>query len=139
LNQLPQPQGSGGHRTAIGSPAVLLSLPEQKRERRTSMAKTNFAAQDNAALQNADVSDQTVLQVGKAVVQILKLRQTMETNMATAHSEEERQSIADEVETAAVGAIGDQGLTVQQYNQVIAAAQTDSELEERVLVACRAS
>ena len=103
------------------------------------MAKTNFAAQDNAALQNADVSDQTVLQVGKAVVQILKLRQTMETNMATAHSEEERQSIADEVETAAVGAIGDQGLTVQQYNQVIAAAQTDSELEERVLVACRAS
>jgi hypothetical protein len=72
-------------------------------------------------------------------VQIMKLRQTMESSMATAHTDEERQSIADEVETAAVVAIGDQGLTVEQYNQVIGAAQTDSELEERVLVACRAA
>ncbi len=103
------------------------------------MAKTNFAAQDDDTLQSADVSDQTVSQVGKAVVQILKLRQTMESSMATAHTDEERQSIADEVETAAVVAIGNQGLTVEQYNQVIGAAQTDSELEERVLVACRAA
>jgi Domain of unknown function (DUF4168) len=123
----------------MGRPAVLLSLPVQKCERRKSMAKTNFATQDNDALQSADVSDQTVSQVGKAVVQILKLRQTMESSMATAHTEEERQSIADEVETAAVVAIGDQGLTVEQYNQVIGSAQTDSELEERVLVACRAA
>jgi hypothetical protein len=117
----------------------LLSLPVQKRERSKSMAKTNFAMQDDDTLQSADVSDQTVSQVGKAVVQIMKLRQTMESSMATAHTDEERQSIADEVETAAVVAIGDQGLTVEQYNQVIGAAQTDSELEERVLVACRAA
>jgi hypothetical protein len=121
----------------MGSPAVLLSLPEQKRERSKSMAKTNSAKQDNGALQSADVSDQTVSQVGKAVVQILKLRQTMESTMATADTEEERQSIANEVESAAVGAIGDQGLTVTEYNEVISAAQSDSELEERVLVACR--
>lgn len=101
------------------------------------MAKAKFAVKDDETLQSADVSDQTVSQVGKAVVQIMKLRQTMESSMATAHTDEERQSIADEVETAAVVAIGDQGLTVDQYNHVIAAAQTDSELEERVLVACR--
>jgi hypothetical protein len=88
-------------------------------------------------LHSADVPDQTVSQVGKAVVQILKLRQTMESTMATAQTEEERQSIANEVESAAVGAISDQGLTVTEYNEVIAAAQSDSELEERVLVACR--
>jgi hypothetical protein len=103
------------------------------------MAKTNFATQDDDTLQSADISDQTVSQVAKAVVQILKLRQTMESSMATARTDEERQSIADEVETAAVVAIGDQGLTVEQYNQVIGSAQTDSELEERVLVACRAA
>ena len=103
------------------------------------MARTNFATQHDDTLQSADISDQTVSQVGKAVVQILKLRQTMEASMATAHTDEERQSIADEVETAAVVAIGGQGLTVEQYNHVIAAAQTDSELEERVLVACRAA
>jgi hypothetical protein len=121
----------------MGSPAVLLSLPVQKRERSKSMAKTNSAKQDNGALQSADIPDQTVSQVGKAVVQILKLRQTMESTMATAQTEEERQSIANEVESAAVGAISDQGLTVTEYNEVIAAAQSDSELEERVLVACR--
>jgi hypothetical protein len=103
------------------------------------MAKTKFAVKKDDTLQSADVSDQTVSQVGKAVVQIMKLRQTMESSMATAHTDEERQSIADEVETAAVVAIGDQGLTVEQYNQVIGSAQTDSELEERVLVACRAA
>ena len=90
-------------------------------------------------MQSGDVSDQTISQVGKAVVEILKLRQSLEENIATAHTDEERQSLTNEVETAAVLAIGDQGLTVAQYNQVIAAAQTDSELEERVLVACRAS
>jgi hypothetical protein len=123
----------------MGSPAVLLSLPVQKRERSKSMAKTNFATQDDGALQSADISDQTISQVGKAVVQIMKLRQTMEASIATAHTDEERQSIADEVETAAVVAIGNQSLTVEQYNQVIGSAQTDSELEERVLVACRAA
>jgi hypothetical protein len=123
----------------MGSPAVLLSLPVQKRERSKSMAKTNFATQDDGALQSADISDETISQVGKAVVQIMKLRQTMEASIATAHTDEERQSIADEVETAAVVAIGNQGLTVEQYNQVIGSAQTDSELEERVLVACRAA
>jgi hypothetical protein len=123
----------------MGRPAVLLSLPVQKRERSKSMAKTNLAPRDDDALQSADVSDQTVSQVGKAVVQILKLRQTMESSMATAHTDQERQSIADQVETAAVVAIGNQGLTVERYTQVIGAAQTDSELEERVLVACRAA
>jgi hypothetical protein len=103
-----------------------------------SMAKTNAATRrDDETLRNGDVPDQTVAQVGKAVAQILKLRQSLEEHMATARTEEERQSLAEEVESAAVQAIDDNGLTVTQYNQVIAAAQADSELEERVLTACR--
>ena len=101
------------------------------------MAKTNSATRHNdETLRNDDVPDQTVAQVGKAVAQILKLRQSLEEHLATAQTEEERQSLAEEVESAAVEAIGDNGLTVTQYNQVIAAAQADSELEERVLTAC---
>ena len=104
------------------------------------MAKTNSATRrDDETLRSGDVPDQTVAQVGKAVAQILKLRQTLEEQMATTQTEEERQSLAAEVENAAVEAIGDNGLTVTQYNQVIAAAQADSELEERVLTACRAA
>ena len=103
------------------------------------MAKTNSTRRDDETLRSGDVPDQTVAQVGRAVAQILKLRQSLDEHMATAQTEEERQSLAEEVESAAVVAIGDNGLTVTQYNQIIAAAQADSELEERVLTACRAA
>jgi uncharacterized protein (DUF1015 family) len=90
-------------------------------------------------LQSSDVSDETVTHVGKAVAHILKLRQTLEENMAAARTDEERQTIAEQVETAAVTAISDQGLSIDEYNQVIASARDDADLEERVLVACRAA
>jgi hypothetical protein len=103
------------------------------------MAKMNSSAQHNdGLLQNSDVSDETVSHVGKAVVHILKLRETLEENMAAARTDEERESITEQVETAAVTAISDQGLSVDEYNQVIASARDDAELEERVLMACRA-
>ncbi len=104
------------------------------------MAKsTANTSRGNGALQNSDVSDQVVSQVGKAVAEIVKLRQSLEENMATAQTDEQRQTLTEQVETAAVRAISDQGLTVAEYNEVITAAQSDSELEERVLIACRAA
>jgi hypothetical protein len=93
----------------------------------------------DGTLQSGDVPDQVVSQVGKAVAQIVKLRQSLEENMATVQNEDEKQSLADQVESQAVRAISDQGLTVDQYNQVITAAQADADLEERVLMACRAA
>ena len=100
---------------------------------------TASTSRGNGSLQSSDVSDEVVSQVGKAVVQIVKLRQTLEENMATVQTAEERQTLTEQVETAAVHAIGEQGLTVAEYNDVISAAQSDSELEERVLTACRAA
>jgi len=102
------------------------------------MAKSmSSTTRDDGNLQSGDVSDQTISQVGKAVVEIVKLRQSLEENIATAQTEEERQTLTSQVETAAVRAIGEQGLTVAEYNEVISAAQADPDLEERVLVACR--
>jgi len=104
------------------------------------MAKTSSNPRPmDQAMHDGDVPDQVVSQVGKAVAEILKLRQSLEESMAVAKSDEEKQSLADQVEGAAVRAISDQGLTVDQYNQVITAAQGDSDLEERVLTACRAA
>jgi hypothetical protein len=102
------------------------------------MAKARAnAKRDGAVPLNGDVPDEMVSQVGKAVAEIMKLRQSFEENMATARTEEEAQGLADDVETAAVRAISDQGLTVDQYNHILNAAQADSRLEERVLLACR--
>ena len=102
------------------------------------MAKTRSNTQrPDSALQDADVPDQVVSQVGKAVAEIMKLRQSYVEVVATAETEEERQNLAGEIEDAAVRAISDQGLTVDQYNHVISATQADADLEERVMVAYR--
>ena len=79
------------------------------------MAKTNSKTQHvDAELQAGDVPDEVVSHVGKAVAQIMKLRQTYEENAATVQSEEERQNLAEQVETAAVRAIDEEGLTVDR-------------------------
>lgn len=104
------------------------------------MAKMNSSAQhSDGLLQSADVSDETVSHVGKAAADLLRLRRSLEENVATARTDEERQSMAEQVETAAATAISNQGLSVDEYNQVIASAQDDEELQERVLIACRAA
>lgn len=100
------------------------------------MAKSK-TPRTNGAQRSGDVPDQVVSQVGKAVVEIMKLRQSFEEEMATAQTEEDAQNLANQVETAAVRVISDQGLTVDQYNQVISAAESDDNLEQRVLAACR--
>jgi hypothetical protein len=92
----------------------------------------------DSAPQREDVPDQVVFQVGKALAEIMKVRQHFFEDMATAETEEERQNLAGQIESAAVRAIiSDQGLTVDQYNQIIAATQADADLEERVMVAYR--
>jgi hypothetical protein len=104
-----------------------------------SMAKTRSNAQGDGLLQGRNITDEVVSQVGKAAAEIMKLRESFEDTMTKAQTEEEAQDLANQVETAAVRVISDQGLTVDQYNQVIAAAEQDANLEERVLTACRAA
>jgi hypothetical protein len=103
------------------------------------MAKTSRTPRDDGTVRSADVADSTVAQIGKAVSEILRLREPLEERMATARTEQERQNIADQIEDAAVRAISDQGLTVAECNEVIAAAESDPDLEERVLIACRSA
>jgi hypothetical protein len=103
---------------------------------RSNASRSNAPGQDHA-LRCDDVPDQVVSQVGKAVAQIMKLRQSYVDVVTTAESEEQRQQLAGQIEDAAARAISDQGLTVDQYNHIIAATQADAELEERVMVAYR--
>jgi hypothetical protein len=102
------------------------------------MARTSSAKpRTGATLRSADVPDETVLQVARAVSEIVGVRQSLEEGMARARTNDERQNLTEEAESAAMRAIGDQGLTVAKYDEVITAAKSDPELEERVLTACR--
>jgi len=102
------------------------------------MARTNSGdMHSDATLRSIDVPDDTVAQVGKAVSEVMKLRQSLAENLATAQNDEERQSLAAQAENAAARAISQQGITVAEYNEIITAAQSDPDLEERVVTAYR--
>jgi hypothetical protein len=100
------------------------------------MAKTGSGARRrDSAQQHENVPDQVVSQVGRAAARIMKLRLTYEQTLAAAASDEERESLAGKIESEAVHAISDQGLTVHEYNKVIEATEVDPALEERVMLA----
>jgi len=102
------------------------------------MAKSSpDASRSGGTLRSADVPDQTVSQVAKAVSEVVKLRQSLAETMATANTDEERQNMAEEAENAAARAISAQGITIAEYNEIITAAESDPELEERVMTAYR--
>ena len=101
------------------------------------MPKTSSNTQRRVrALHDEHVPDQVVSQVGKAVAEIMKLRQSFVEDMTAADTEEERNW---PVESTARPPARDQGLTVDEYNQVISATQADAALEERVMVAYRSA
>jgi hypothetical protein len=121
-------EGAGCSAFAAGS--------ETRKEKSMPRNGSNAQRRDSAP-QREDVPDQVVSQVGKAVAEIMKVRQHFVEDMTTAETDEERQNLAGQIESAAVRAISDQGLTVDQYNQIIEATQADADLEERVMVAYR--
>jgi hypothetical protein len=101
------------------------------------MARTNSNTHSDGTLRSTDVSNQTVSQVGKAALEVLKLHRSLDENMTTVQTDDERQRLTEQTESAAVRAISEQGITVAEYNEVLTAAQADPELEERLLSVCR--
>jgi hypothetical protein len=80
------------------------------------MAKTSSKTpRGDGALRSADVPDQTVSMVGKAAMEVMKVRESLAENMAIARTDEERESLTEQAETAAVRAISEQGITVAEY------------------------
>ena len=83
------------------------------------------------------VSDETVTKVGRAVGQIALIREAYREGLTELDSDGEKQELARQAEAAALKAIGEQGLSVTEYNRVVASADNDPGLEERLLAAAR--
>lgn len=88
---------------------------------------------------SADISDDTVTKVGSAAVRVVEIRQTYTPRIVAAQSQAEREDLEQEATEALVEAISDQGLSVDEYNEVVAAAQADPDLEQRLLTAASAA
>ncbi|MDI3306402.1 MAG: DUF4168 domain-containing protein [Acetobacteraceae bacterium] len=85
------------------------------------------------------LDDETISKVGKALRQVAEIKEAYTERLASASTEAERQDLALRAENAALQALDEQGLSVDRYDEVITAAQTDPDLERRVLTAARLS
>jgi Domain of unknown function (DUF4168) len=85
-----------------------------------------------AVTQQGQVSDVMVRKVGMALRQTATIRQKYAERM---HSQTapEQQQLTQQAQSEMMKAISDQGLSVQQYNQVIQMAQADPSLKQRLI------
>jgi hypothetical protein len=84
---------------------------------------------------NATVPDETVARTGAALKQVTEINNVYAPKMEAAPTTDERARLRDQEIDAAKKAIGEQGLTIDQYNKVLQLADADQALRERLLKA----
>jgi Domain of unknown function (DUF4168) len=89
----------------------------------------------SGTVSSANTSDTTIGKVGVALRQVVQIKQTYSQRLQSANTPEQQQDISKQLSGAAVTAITQQGLSLDQYNQVIQAAQNDPALKQRLLAA----
>ena len=81
--------------------------------------------------------DDMVTRVGAAAGLVAKIQENY-SQQAQAESEPDaREALANQARADAERVLGEQGLSVQDYNAVLSAAENDPQLEERLLTAAR--
>jgi len=81
--------------------------------------------------------DTTVRKAGVALRQVAQIQQDYEQRMRSAQTKDQQQGLTQQADAAAVQAINNQGLSVDQYNQVIRKAQADPDTKRRLLAAAQ--
>jgi len=91
-----------------------------------------------ATTQKDQMSDAMVQKVGKALRNAATIRQQYTDRAQSTKSQDQQQQLTEQAQGDMIKAINDQGLSVQQYNQVIQMAQADPTLKERLLSVAQA-
>ena len=78
-----------------------------------------------------------VTRVGSAAGRVARIQQDYATQAEAETEEDARERLAMNARAAAEQAIDEQGISVQDYNTVLSAAETDPDLERRLLDAAR--
>jgi hypothetical protein len=81
------------------------------------------------------IPEDLVTKVGSAAGRVARIQQEYAMNAETAT--EARESLADQARAEAERVIDEQGISIQDYNAVLTAAENDQELERRLLDAAR--
>lgn len=91
------------------------------------------------ATQGNSVSDAMVHRVGKAIRNVTMVRQQYTQQAQASKSPQARQELDTQAQRDMAKAVTDQGLTLQQYDQVIQMAQADPTLRQRLLSVARSN
>ena len=86
-----------------------------------------------APSQKGQLSDAMVTKVGTALRHVAMIRQQYSQRAQATSSPQQQQVLSDQAKNEMVKAIGDEGLSVQQYQQAIQMAQNDETLKRRLL------
>jgi hypothetical protein len=85
----------------------------------------------------ATVPQEIVTKVGVAAGHVARIQQDYAMQAETETSTDAREALVSRARAAAERAIDEQGLSVQDYNAVLSAAEGDQDLERRLLDAAR--
>lgn len=82
--------------------------------------------------QSADLSDEKIEAFVDARESVVEISRQWEDRLNNADTQEEINSLQQQAQEEMVAAVRDEGLTVQEYNMIVDAMQTDPDLQERV-------
>jgi hypothetical protein len=91
-----------------------------------------MAQQAPDAAPTQTISDADIEHFANAVMAVETVRQTYEKALSTTDDQGEKTSLQKEAQEKMVNAIQDEGLTVQQYQMVAQAVQSDPEMWKKV-------
>jgi 3-oxoacyl-[acyl-carrier-protein] synthase III len=85
----------------------------------------------------AAISQDMVTRVGTAAGRVARIQQDFAVEAEVETATDAREALASRARAAAERAIDEQGISVQDYNAVLSAAEADQDLEQRLLDAAR--
>ena len=83
------------------------------------------------------VSQDMVTRVGSAAGRVARIQQDYATQAEAQTANDAREALANQARAAAEQAIDEQGISIEDYNAVLSAAEGDPDLEQRLLSAAR--
>jgi hypothetical protein len=94
--------------------------------------------QVDGGLASMDLTPELVNRVGAAAAKVARIQQDYEVQAEAEPANDARQEMAHKARADAERVLGEHGLTIDDYNTVLTAAETDRALEQRLLEAARA-
>jgi hypothetical protein len=87
----------------------------------------------------ASVGEETIQKAGAALHQITRIREAYSRRIETSANQDEQRGLAAQAEIDSRQAIQEQGLSKDQYDQLMQQAQADPGLKQRLLAAAQAT